>query len=61
MKRYLLFAGSHYYPSGGWDDFKDSFDTIETALSVAVNYELDWYHIVDTTTGKKVYNDFGWI
>ncbi len=57
MKRYMLFAGSQYYPSGGWDDFKDSFDTCEEALVAARLQETgykgktkpvyDWFHVVD--------------
>ena len=45
---FLLFAGYHYYPSGGWNDFVGQYDTIEEARqsyrSMDVNYE--WYHIV---------------
>ncbi len=29
MKRYGLFMYPAYYPYGGWNDFMDSFDTIE--------------------------------
>jgi hypothetical protein len=28
----MLFAGEHYYPGGGWEDFKGFFDTPESAL-----------------------------
>ncbi len=31
MKKYLLFAGAHYYPHGGVRDLKGDFDTIEEA------------------------------
>ena len=30
-KRYLVFAYYQYYPSGGMDDNKESFDTLEEA------------------------------
>ncbi len=30
MKKYLLFAGDHYYPTG-FEDYKDAFDSIEEA------------------------------
>ena len=30
--KYLLFAGSDYYPCGGWDDYRGAFDTLETNL-----------------------------
>lgn len=38
MKRYLLFAGSCYYPSGGIEDFIKDFDTKEEAISFTKNY-----------------------
>jgi hypothetical protein len=31
MKRYLVFAGDDFYPSGGWKDLKDSFNSFEEA------------------------------
>ena len=59
MKQFLLFAGDHFYPSGGWGDFKNSFDTVEEAQEGAAD-ELagnsDWWQIVDITTGKVVKN-----
>ena len=51
MKRYLLFTGEYYYPSGGWRDFRDSFDTVEEALTQSRG---DWWHIVDSETGVIV-------
>ena len=48
-KKYLLFAGEYYYPSGGFHDFKGSFDTIRDVLSNVWDYH-DWYHIVDSET-----------
>ena len=33
VRRYLLFAGEHYYPRGGWDDFRKSFRTRAEAES----------------------------
>lgn len=72
MKRYLLFVGYNYYPSGGWDDFVNSYDTVEEAM-LAVNDKetpyfkqdaflsypktignVDWWHVIDTTTGEEV-------
>lgn len=53
MKQFLLFAGSHYYPSGGWADFVKDFNSLEAALAHnRQNY--DWWHVVDITTGKVV-------
>jgi len=33
MKRYLLFRGRDYYPSGGIDDLLGDFDTVEECIS----------------------------
>ena len=54
MKRYLLFAGDIYYPSGGWDDFKDSFDGVAEAIAAlgAGDRRYAWFHVVDSQTGK---------
>lgn len=54
MKRYLLFTGDNYYPSGGWDDFVDSFDSLPDALAAlgAHGRKMDWFHVVDSHTGK---------
>lgn len=56
MNRFLLFAGDHYYPAGGWVDFKDSFLTLENAKDAAAKTYAreDWYHIIDTETGEIV-------
>lgn len=59
MKRFIVFAGSTYYPTGGWGDMKSSFDTFEEAndlVSSVDNY--DWFEIVDITTGKVVSTEF---
>ncbi len=56
MKRFLLFAGMTYYPSGGWHDFKMSFDSVSAALSFAEQNHSDngwnWWHVIDSTTGQ---------
>ena len=31
---FALFAGFNYYPSGGFDDFRGKFDTVEEAVEV---------------------------
>lgn len=56
MKRFMLFAGMHYYPAGGWDDFVDSFDTVEDAVAhpKIVSEYWDWWQVVDTATGTVV-------
>lgn len=52
-KRYLLFAGEYYYPSGGFHDYKGSFETINDARSNVMLHH-DWYHIVDLDTLKII-------
>jgi hypothetical protein len=51
MKRFLLFAGSSFYPDGGMSDFVDSFDSVKEAI-LHVNVEddldsVDWIQVVD--------------
>lgn len=48
MKRYLLFAGNDYYPSGGWHDLKASFDDRPTDDQIVqLTREYDWWDLVD--------------
>lgn len=35
MKRFVLFGGWNYYPAGGADDHRGSFDTLEEAKACA--------------------------
>jgi len=53
-KRYLLFAGSSYYPLGGWDDFKKSFESLDEARRYIPVVREDWWQIVDTETGQVI-------
>jgi len=56
VKRFLAFSGHNYYPCGGWDDLAGDADTLEQAVNVAKNPEngvIDWYHVIDSETGKK--------
>lgn len=50
--RYILFAGSDYYPLGGMDDKKFSFEAIDGAAAVAEaqryvsgHDEIDWWQL----------------
>ncbi len=62
MKRYILFGGDDYYPSGGTDDLIGSFDTLQEAqeegnrrnnLAAYINSDqIDWYNILDTQEGE---------
>jgi hypothetical protein len=58
MKRYLLFTFGNYYPCGGFEDYIDSFNTIEEAFIYWNNIpEIDRDYncqIVDYTTLKIV-------
>lgn len=58
MKRFLVFGYDRYYPSGGWNDFKDSFDTKDEAQEYAQSLKdqkvVDFSHVVDTITGDTV-------
>lgn len=56
MKRFVVFAGDYYYPSGGANDFQDAFDTLAEALAFArprLGPLWDWAHVWDTQTGEK--------
>lgn len=56
MKRYLLFQGSKYYPSGGMRDFAGDYDTVEEALEA--RGREDWYHIYDTEIRDNVKDEY---
>lgn len=54
-KRFLLFAGSIYYPAGGMDDLISTFDNLEEAMKALRDSEKDWQHVYDTQTGETLY------
>lgn len=54
LKRYALFSGDYYYPTGGWDDLVDTFDTLEEALAAHTVEEYTWFHVIDLTSGEEV-------
>lgn len=62
IKRYALFAGSFYYPSGGIRDFVMTSDDPEELKNHAVameddeegHFDFQWWHVVDLTTFKYV-------
>lgn len=54
LKRYLMFAGSEYYPAGGWGDFVDSYDTIDEAKAAMSPRHHDWYGLTDSETGEEL-------
>ncbi len=58
MLRFLVFAGSNYYPVGGWEDRQGSFNSLAEAIASAkmvAKREFDgWWHVVDIQEGKIV-------
>lgn len=59
MRRYLLFAGHCYYPSGGWRDFQGSFDSPTDAGlhfgKLDFNSYIDhWGQVVDADNWKII-------
>lgn len=51
MKRYLLFYIQEYYPNGGMNDLKGSYDIWEEASFHATVKEWATWQILDTNTG----------
>jgi len=45
---YMVFMGDQFYPSGGWEDYECSFDTIEKCKNYIKMNEsyCKWAHIV---------------
>ena len=56
MKRYWVFAGDNYYPSGGMHDHRGSYDTVVEAVSNIGR--CDWWHVLDSKT-MQCYNQNG--
>lgn len=60
LKRYWLFTGAEYYPSGGMKDFKGSFESVGEAIAhlqiVKTSRSIEWYQILDSFEGKVVQN-----
>jgi hypothetical protein len=52
--RYLVFGGMMYYPSGGWDDYQNSFDSMDDAEYWLSTHTFDWWHIIDIVTRRMV-------
>ena len=65
MKRFLVFMYSEYYPAGGWNDFKGSFDSKEEILDNCkrvgtgycayvkfLNHSDEYLEIIDVETGE---------
>jgi len=57
MEKFLVFFGSTYYPSGGWNDFRASFNDSADAIWFAKNAKPEvkkWWHVVDSELGKII-------
>lgn len=57
MKRYLVFIGAVYYPSGGFDDFAGDYDKEDDAKEKAKTIGDDkfmWATIYDTKEMKEI-------
>jgi len=64
MKRYILFAGRHYYANGGSEDYHSSHETLESVIhAVKVEMELEreyefdtpeWFNVFDCLTEKAM-------
>lgn len=63
--RYLLFAGSQYYPRGGWHDFQGAFNSLPAAHTAAADLmsamgrseAYAWWSVVDLETLAEVEHD----
>lgn len=58
LKRFLVFKGDDYYPSGGMRDFYTDYDTQEEALAELMTLPVDhcgsWAHVYDQVIGEQV-------
>lgn len=70
VNRFLLFAGEHYYPRGGWEDWRGRFETLDEAKAAFLAWRdgrresergdpdveghHTWGHIVDDREGEIV-------
>jgi hypothetical protein len=54
MKRYLVFCGDSYYPSGGINDFVGDAETRDEYLAIVSTRLCDWWHVYDTVLRRKV-------
>lgn len=63
MKRFIAFAGSCYYPSGGMQDCIGSFDDVDTAVDAckgfveAEGHYRYWWHVWDSESMAVVGDD----
>lgn len=53
--RYMLFSGPTYYPDGGFNDYRGSYESVEEAVAeITLRRDqtrmVDWFHVVDKQT-----------
>ena len=55
MKRFLLFGYDDYYPTGGMDDFVNSFDSLEECVEeMSRDLVVDRYHVLDLENPNNI-------
>lgn len=60
MKRYALFWFAQFYPSGGWDDYVESFRSIQGATKYfkthkdGPRYRFGDWQLVDLQTEREI-------
>lgn len=50
MKRFLVFAGDHYYPRGGVDDYFGDYDSEPEVIAIANCSAHEWSQVFDSVT-----------
>lgn len=65
QKRFFLFAGDYYYPSGGMEDFDSSHDTRLEALQAGLSLlgdgkrgTADWVQVWDSEDHQGFYDRY---
>lgn len=53
-KRFVVFAGCDYYPSGGWRDFLGRHPSLDAARQHGISSGFDWWLVVDLATDEIV-------
>ena len=53
-KRFLVFGYDTGDAGGGFEDFIDSFDTIEEVKELIEEDIYNWYEVYDRIAGKKI-------
>jgi hypothetical protein len=66
MRRFIVFAGTFYYPGGGFEDYQTDVDEFEPARQFALGYLKangnTWAHVFDLEQRKivwKGHNNYG--